>query len=104
LIGIAGIVDVNVALHASIGGLRVAFILQRHTRLSFSLSLVLLTFLLSRAKRDLWNYCCCETFAAGFLFDDYIHVYVSERDARRIRARMAWIERAAHIFNVYMVV
>jgi len=80
LIGIVGIVDVNLAVHASIGGLRVWLLFCRGALASLflSLSIVPLTFLLSRAKRDLWNYCCCETFAAGFLFDDYIHVYVSE--------------------------
>jgi hypothetical protein len=71
----------------------VAFILQP---LFLSLSL---TFLLSRAKRDLWNYCCCETFAAGFLFDDYIHVYVSEGCELNKGEDGVDRERAAQIFT-----
>lgn len=60
-----------------------AFILQRPR----------LTFLLSRANRDLWNY-CCETFAAGSLFIWWLHTCVSELRDAHSRAKERVRERA----------
>ena len=95
LIGIVGIVDVNLAVHASIGGLRVWLLFCRGALASLFLSLSLSS--RSRSSSPERRGTSGITAAAKpllpafYLMITYMCMWV--RDASWIRARMAWIER-----------